>query len=511
MGYRRVCLDLKKMSDMNTLSAYKEHVREIGKLSSTVALLYWDQRTYLPPKGHDARAKVIGKLAKMVFELSTCDELGRYLGELEGKDELSLEDRASVRVIGKIYRRHKAIPPDFYEEFSIARSLSESTWERAKAASDFNLFKSHLEKMIEYSRQLAEYYGYEENPYDALIEEYEPGMTSRQIRAVIEPLRNELVFFVKRLMEEGKKPQRDFLNSTFPIERQRELSLRALSVIGYDFSSGRLDTTVHPFTITTGPNDVRVTTRFRESDLFSGLFGSLHEGGHALYDQGIDPALHWSGLDEGASNGIHESQSRMWENLVGRSLPFWTFFRPIVVEIFPELAQVSAEALYRATNVVEPSLIRVEADEVTYNLHIMLRFELEEGLINGRIAVSELPELWRDAMERYLGIVPEDDTHGVLQDVHWSAALIGYFPSYMLGNLYGAQIFAQIKEEIPDLDERIARGEFGSLLEWLRRNVHRFGKIYEPKELIRRLTGESLNPSYFIYYITTKYSHIYSL
>jgi carboxypeptidase Taq len=490
---------------------YKAHLQEIGKLNSTLALLHWDQRTYLPPKGQEARAEVIGKLTKMVFELSIDDRLGRYLDKLEKRDDLSEEERASVRVVGKEYRRRKAIPPDFYERFAIASSKAESVWERAKAKSDFSLFRPHLEEMVEFARRFAEYYGYEESPYDALIEDYEPGMTSRELRAVIEPLRAELVPFIERLKEKGTPPETDFLRGTWPSEGQRTLSLRALRAIGYDFDAGRLDPTVHPFTISTGPNDVRVTTRFIEGDLLSGLFSSLHEGGHALYDQGIDNKLRWSGLDEGASYGIHESQSRMWENLVGRSRPFWTFFKPILAEVFPAFADLSADAIYRAANVVEPSLIRVEADEVTYNLHIMLRFELEEGLITGKIAVRDLPELWRDAMDRYLGIVPEDDAHGVLQDVHWSSGLFGYFPSYMLGNLYSAQIFATAKEEIPNLDERFAEGDFAPLLTWLREKVHRFGKIYEPKDLVKRITGEEPDSSHFVGYITDKYSEIYKL
>ena len=496
---------------MNTLEAYQAHVREIAKLQSTLALLYWDQRTYMPPKGHNGRAQVIGQLSKMIFERLTCDELGRCLESLEERDDLSLEDRASVRVVGKAYRRHRAIPSDFYEEFSIARSLSESVWEQARASSDFTLFQPHLEKMVDYSQKLAQYYGYEENPYDALLEEYEPGMTTHELRSLIEPLQKQLVPLIKDLMDHGTPPECGFLERDFPIDRQRELSLLALKAIGYDFASGRLDTTVHPFTITTGPKDVRVTTRYREEALLPGLFTALHEGGHALYDQGLPEALYWSGLDEGSSSGIHESQSRMMENLVGRSLPFWTFFQPIIVEVFPELSKVPAKEFYRAANVVKPSLVRVEADEVTYNLHIMLRFELEESLINGKIAVKNLPAVWREAMERYLEVVPEDDARGVLQDVHWAGAMFGYFPSYMLGNLYGAQMFAQVKKEIPDLTEHIASGDLTSLVGWLREKVHRFGKIYEPKELIRNITGEDLDPSYFVDYITAKYEHVYSL
>lgn len=496
---------------MSPLEGYKKHLQEIGKLQSCLALLHWDQRTYLPQKGHDSRAEVIGKLSKMVFELSTSDKLGRYLTELEGQDSLSLEDRASLRVVGKAYRRHKAIPPDLYERFAIARSRSETAWEHAKATSDFKRFQPHLEEMIDFSRRFADYYGYEKNPYDALLEEYEPGMTTSELNALNEPLRAKLVPFIKRLLGKGKRPQTKFLRQFFAIDRQRELSLRVLRAMGYDFAAGRLDTTVHPFTITTGPGDVRVTTRFAENDLLSGLFSSMHEGGHALYDQGIAPKLRWSGLDEGASYGVHESQSRLWENMVGRSLSFWAFFQPILAEVFPELAKTPIEAFYRAANVVEPSLIRVKADEVTYNLHIMLRFELEEKLINGRISVADLPHLWQEAMERTLGVVPKDDAHGVLQDVHWSAGMFGYFPSYMLGNLYSAQIFAQVKKEIPDLNEHIAQGDLASLLGWLREKVHRFGKIYEPKELMTLITGEEPNPSYFMSYITDKYSQVYQL
>lgn len=497
------------MSD--TLALYKEHLREIGKLGSSLALLHWDQRTHLPERGHSARAEVIGKLSKMIFELSISDELGRYLEELEERDDLSEQDRASVRVVGREYRRNKAIPPDLFEKFAIARSRSETAWEKAKEDSDFTGFRPYLEEMVDFSRQFADYFGYEENPYDALIEEYEPGMTTAQLKGIIAPLKDKLVPFIKHLVDEGTRPRTEFTRGKFPAEKQRELSRRALAAMGYDFKAGRLDTTVHPFTITTGPGDVRITTRFIEDDPFSGLYSSMHEGGHALYDQGIPDELRWTGLDDGASMGIHESQSRMWENMVGRSLPFWRFFSPIISEVFPQFAAASPEEIYRAVNVVEPSLIRVEADEVTYNLHIMLRFELEEGLINGRIAVKDLPELWNEAMERYLGVVPPDDAHGVLQDVHWSGGMFGYFPSYMLGNLYAAQFFAKAQAEIPGLEESFAKGDFSPLLTWLREKIHRFGKTYDPIDLIEKVTGEKPDSAHFIEYITDKYSYIYGV
>lgn len=495
----------------DTLALYKAHLRELGKLRSCLSLLEWDQRTHLPEKGHPARAEVIGKISKMVFELSVSDELGKYLEELEARDDLSPQDKASIRVVGREYRRHKAIPPDLFEQFSIARSRSETAWEKARTNSDFPSFRPHLEEMVDYSRKFAEYFGYKENPYDALLEEFEPGMTTAQLREIIAPLREKLVPFIKQVGEAGEMPRTDFIRGPFPADRQRELSLRALKAMGYDFKAGRLDTTVHPFTITTGPGDVRVTTRFLEDDPFSGLYSSIHEGGHALYEQGIPEELRWTGLDDGASMGIHESQSRMWENMVGRSRPFWEFFSPAMVEAFPQFSSVAPKDIYCAVNVVKPSLIRVEADEVTYNLHIMLRFELEEGLINGRIAVKNLPELWNEAMERYLGVVPEDDAHGVLQDVHWSGGMFGYFPSYMLGNLYAAQFFAKAKGEIPGLEGEFTRGNFSLLLTWLREKIHRFGRIYDPIDLIERVTGKKPDSSYFIDYITGKYSEIYGL
>ena len=318
---------------MSTLDAYKEHLREMGKLESALALLHWDQRTNLPRKGHPARAEVVGKLTKMAFELSISDKLGGYLQDLEEQDGLNEVERASVRVVGKAYRRHKAIPPAFYEEYAVAAARSETAWEKAKEKSDFGLFKDHLERMVDYARKFAEYYGYEDSPYDALIEEFEPGMTSAELKTIIVPLREKLVPFIKRLMEDGARPEDGFMQGSFADEMQRALSLKALEAMNYDLDAGRLDPSVHPFTTTIGPGDVRVTTRFLPHNILSGLASSMHEGGHALYDQGIPDKLRWTGLDEGASFGIHESQSRMWENLVGRSRSFWTFFAPIAREI----------------------------------------------------------------------------------------------------------------------------------------------------------------------------------
>jgi len=496
---------------LDTLTAYKAHLMERSKLGSAIALLGWDQHSHMPKKGVAFRSQVIGKLSKMFFEQSVSDELGAYLDELEAQDGLSAEEKGSVRLVRKNYRRQKAVPPDFVEQFAVARSNAQAAWAKAREASSFADFEPHLNTMVDYARRFADYYGYEEHPYDALIEGFEPGMTCAELRGIIEPLREELAPFLARLMKDGTKPDTSVLAGTFDIETQRDLAHRALEAVGYDFDAGGLDDVPHPFTTTIGPGDVRVTNRYSEVHLGPGLFAALHEGGHALYNQGNAETLYSLGIGGGASNGIHESQSRMIENQIGRGRPFLQFFQPVLAEYFPRYETVDPDALYGAANDVSLSLIRVEADEVTYNFHIMLRFEIEAGLIDGSIAVSDLPRLWNEAMERYLGIVPPDDAQGVLQDVHWSMGAFGYFPSYMLGNLYAAQMFATIRQELPDLDEQVAVGEFAPLLSWLRENVHRHGGIYEPKELIAKITGRTLDPSHFVRYVTTKYSDLYKL
>ncbi|MBN1858657.1 carboxypeptidase M32 [Candidatus Bipolaricaulota bacterium] len=496
---------------MDTLNQYEKYLREISKLNSAVALLVWDQRTYIPKGGHEARAEVVGKLSTMAFEMSVSDELGGYLEALERQDGLSEAQAASVRVVGKQYRRTKAIPATLFEQYVIDRSRSEAAWEEAKANGDFALFKPHLAKMVDYAKQFAEYYGYQDCPYDALLDEFEPGMTSRELKTIVEPLREKLVPLLRRLMEDGTPPDGSLIEGSFPLDRQHELSLRALRAINYDFEHGRMDDTVHPFTIGIAPGDVRITNRFIETMAISGLMSALHEGGHALYDLGMPAELHHLGLGNGASFGIHESQSRMWENMVGRSLPFWKLFRRDLVDVFPQLSSATAEDLYRAVNVVQPSLIRVEADEVTYNLHIMVRFEIEQALFDGSLAVADLPDAWNTAMEKYLGVRPSNNAEGVLQDVHWSGGMFGYFPSYMLGNLYSAQLLATIKREIPDLDARIESGDTKALLDWTREKIHRYGQIHEPKDLILKVTGESLSPSYFLDYIEAKFFPIYGL
>ena len=426
---------------MNHIDRLKEYVREIRELEAAAALAHWDQRTYMPPRGLEARVRVVGRLERLAFECLVSPKLDRLLKEAEaGLDVGSELDRALVRYWRREHDRKKAIPPDLYQKFVETCSRAEAIWEQAKLRSDFAMFAPHLGEVVELVRKLAELLGYEEHPYDALLEEYEPGMRASRLKEVIEPLRAELVPLLQRLEEGSPPPARPV--GPFPIPAQRALARKALELIGYDYSAGRLDDSVHPFTIGLGPGDVRVTNRYSEVDPFSGLFAALHEGGHALYDQGLPPELAWTGLDSGASFGVHESQSRLWENQIGRSLPFWQFFHRHLVEHLPAFEGTGPEEVWRTACEVRPSPVRVEADEVTYNLHIALRFELELELIEGRLSVERLPERWNQAMESYLGIVPPDDARGVLQDVHWSGGMFGYFPSYMLGNLYAAQLMA---------------------------------------------------------------------
>ncbi|UCF10777.1 MAG: carboxypeptidase M32 [Candidatus Bipolaricaulota bacterium] len=496
---------------MNTLEEYTELLARIDRINSAVSLLQWDQRTKIPRDGHAGRAETLGTLSRMAFELATSDRLGALLDELRGRDGLSPVEQASLRVVGRDYARHKAIPPDLFERFTVARVRSESAWELAKEASDFPSFSPHLSEMIDFARQFAELFGYEDAPYDALLEEYEPGMTARTLRSIIEPLREALVPLLRHLIDDGTPPETSFLEGCFDVSAQRQLAARALQAIGYDFRAGRLDDTTHPFTIGIGPGDTRVTNRYHEDLVLSGLFSALHEGGHALYDQGIPDELRPLGIADGSSYGVHESQSRLWENMVGRSLPFWRHFRAAMVDVFPALDGCSAEEFYAATNTAQPSLIRVEADEVTYNLHIMLRFELEQALLSGDLAVDDAPDAWREGIRDTLGVEPTCDADGVLQDVHWSAGMFAYFPSYMLGNLYAAQLYATARRENQDLESSIEQGDPRVLLGWLRERIHRHGQIFDPVELIERVTGEAPSPVHFIDYLTEKYSAVYGL
>ena len=490
---------------MSALQELKDKYIWISHFSSALELLQWDMETHMPKKGAKWRAMIAGSLSEFIQAQQTSDEMGKLINEAE-KEAESEEDRALVRVAKKEYEKFKKVPPELWGKFVLETTKSQKIWEEAKAKSNFSIFSPQLEKVVEIVKEIAEKVGYEDNRYDALLDFFEPGLTVKDLDSTIPKLREFLIGALEKI-EDADKP-RDVFIGEFDLERQRKLSKRVLEVIGYDFDAGRIDVSAHPFTITISHGDVRVTTRYDEKDLKYSFFSTVHEGGHALYEQGIPENFRGLPIGDGASMGIHESQSRFWENVVARSRSFWKFFKPILEEYFESFEDVSVDELWRASNIVERSLIRTESDEVTYNLHIMLRYEIEKALINDEMKVKDIPSVWNEKMKEYVGIAPKNDREGALQDVHWAHGSFGYFPSYMMGNLYAAQIFHAMKKDL-DFEEAVESGNFKEILNWLREKIHVHGKIFEPKDLIRLATGEDFNIEHFMDYIKGKYSEVY--
>jgi carboxypeptidase Taq len=450
----------------------------------------------------------------LIHERSTSPRLGELLKELEEAVQQSSftdADRGLVRQARRAYNQATKLPRELVEEMSRAEVLSFAAWERARANNDFDSFAPHLERTVGFQREVADRFGYQENRYDALLDIYEPGLTSSEVEFLFAPIRDVSTSLLQRIQASSTKIDTSFLQGDFSEGQQKSLNEKLLKNIGYDFARGQIAISAHPFTTSFGsPQDVRLTVRYSDF-LPMSVMAALHEGGHALYEQGVAASLLRTPLAGGTSLGIHESQSRLWENPIGRSEPFWRGQYHLVQQTFPEHFQnVSVSDFTRALNHVEASLIRVEADEVTYNLHIIIRFELERALINGEISVASLPDLWNEKYRSYLGIVPGSDSSGVLQDVHWASGF-GYFPTYTLGNLYGAQIYHTLRLRFPDFDEHLANGNTAFVLDWLREHVYAFGSIYQAGELIPYVTGEAADPQYLVRYLTDKFSKIYSL
>lgn len=484
-------------------------LKRADDLNAAADVLEWDQETYMPDGGAPARARQIATIREMAHEVLTADEVGTLLGRLEPTAEPGSFEAALLRVARRDYDRAVKIPNWLVSDLAHAVAMGKQAWKNARENDAFGTFAPHLQTIVDLNIQKAEAIGFSERVYDALLDEYEPGMRTAEIEQIFSDLRTELVQIVK-LIARDAAPDDHFLHAHYARQKQWDFGLNVAKDFGYDLNRGRQDLSAHPFTTSFSINDVRVTTRIMEDYLPSALFGTLHETGHALYEQGIDPAYEGTPLAEGASLAVHESQSRLWENLVGRSLAFWRHYYPRLQELFPEnLRQVQLGSFYRAINRVQPSLIRVEADEVTYNLHIMLRFELENALLERRLKVDDLPGVWNDRMESYLGLRPKNDAEGVLQDVHWSLGAIGYFPTYALGNLMSAQIFRKLEHDIPHISVRIGEGNFRDLLAWLREHIHRHGRAFTANELLARATGEPLTASYWLGYVRQKYSAIY--
>jgi carboxypeptidase Taq len=505
----------KTVNEQAVLQQFKALDEKICAFSSVLSLAGWDAKVKAPKKGRMTFAKSIGALSTEVFKLSVSKEMGDCLAQLtkpEVNEKLSEQDKAMVRIRNHHYTRSKSIPTELFQQYSVLQGEANNAWEDARANNDFALYQPYLEKMVAIKRQFAEYFGYDNHPYDALMDDYEPGLTVADIDPIFEGLRKSSIDLLERIKNSGNNPDTHMLEVDYDIEQQKQYLLELLPKLGYDLEAGRLDETAHPFASTVNKNDVRITTRFSKNNLAFALFSTIHEAGHALYEQGINEGYEGTVLRRGTSLGIHESQSRFFENMVGRSEAFWQAEYKNLQAAFPEqLGNVAVEAFYRAINTVKPSFIRVEADELTYNLHVMLRYEIEKGLIAGDIEVKDLPTIWNEKMSEYLGIIPESDSVGVLQDVHWSFGAIGYFHTYSLGNLYAAQLLHTITKEMPNFYEQIANGNVVAVREWMREKIHQHGKLYLPNELIKRVTGEELNAKYLVDYLENKYAKLYQL
>jgi carboxypeptidase Taq len=495
--------------------ALLRHLQEVTNVQRALSVLEWDHQTQMPPGGAEARAAQMSTLARISHEMFTSDETARLLEEAaqELNDADYASDEASmVRVTQLDYEEEVKLPADFVAEESRAQALAHEVWAKARAEDNFRSFQPALENIMELAIRRAEYMGYVEQPYDALLNRYERGITTAQVKAIFDAHKPELVALIAAVSKNADRVDDAVLHQPFDIDKQKQFALDVVKGFGFDFNRGRQDIAVHPFATNFSNGDVRITTRFLPDFLNPALFGMMHEAGHGMYEQGVAASLDGTPLGNGTSLGVHESQSRMWENIVGRSKPFWDWALPKLKAVFPEqLASVDLDTFYKAINIVKPSYIRVEADEATYNLHIMLRFELESELIAGKVKVADLPEEWNDRFEAFLGITPPSDRLGVLQDIHWSAGLIGYFPTYALGNLLSSQYYNAAIKDNPSIPNDIANGKFDNLLTWLNQNIHQHGRKFTADELTQRITGESIQSRDYIQYLKTKFGEVYGL
>jgi len=487
------------------LQRLKQALGVVADLRHTESVAGWDSRVFMPVRGAPARADVSATLGRLAHEQFVSDDVGELLEELRPYEEnldYDSDDASLIRVTRRDWERNRRVPSDLVGEMWRAAALGVAAWDQAKAVSDYSLLAPHLERQLELRHRYVECFPPTDEKYDVLLEDYEPGMTAAQVAAIFDDVKTATL----PLIEAAREIDDSFLSGDFDTAAQEEACRRILAVFGFDEAGWRLDETPHPFEANPGVGDIRLTTHYRGDDIHS-LFSTMHEFGHGVYEWGVDTALARTPLESGTSSAMHESQSRTWENLVGRSRAFWRFFYPTMRELFPQrLDGVDAQAFYRAVNRVRRTAIRIDSDEVTYNLHIILRFELERDLLDGRLAVADVPAAWNAAMREYLGVDPVDDAHGVLQDMHWGAGLVGYFPTYSLGNVLSVQIWERARAEFDDLDAQMERGEFGELREWLREHVYRHGRKFTPEELIERVTGRPIDAGPYVRYLQEKLS-----
>ncbi|MDR1566998.1 MAG: carboxypeptidase M32 [Treponema sp.] len=506
------------MNKNETLAKLHAIDRECNYLEKALAVLRWDQETCLPELGVEDRSEQLALLEGIAHKRLTSPETGRLLGELgsvpenpRGGESLPDPERDFLKVLRRNYDRAVKLPSDFVAAAAKAEGLSQACWVQAKRNNDFAAFLPYLEAMIAISRKRADYWGYKDNAYDGLLDIYEPGMSSDDISAVFGPLGERLSALLGKIAAKPG-PDTSFLECGFDTGVQTSFNKELMKRLGFDTRRGRLDVSAHPFTTTLGADDVRITTRYLRDNPLSAIFSTIHECGHAFYELAFPAGLRGSCLADGASMGIHESQSRLWENVIGRSRPFWEGFFPLLRSYFPEqFKSVGIDSFYQAVNQARPSLIRVEADEVSYSLHIILRFELEKALFSGSLEPADLPGFWRRRMKEILGVEPETDAEGVLQDVHWSMGSFGYFPSYALGNLYGLQFFRTLKADLPHFEEDAARGDFSALHSWLADTIYVWGRRLDPPDLLKKVTGQSLSAGPFLQYIEEKYADVYGI
>ncbi|MGH7213414.1 MAG: carboxypeptidase M32 [Tepidisphaeraceae bacterium] len=506
------------MTDANARKAYDELVttlREISVLGSVGSLLHWDQETQMPPRGTEHRGNQQSLIARLTHERFTSPRIGELLATLESSSlvkDVESDEAVNVRETRRSHDRAVKLPPELVEEMARTSVLAHHAWAEARKKSDYKAFEPWLAKTLDLKRKEAECVGYKESPYDALVDEYEPGETAAGLRRALDELRGPLVELVGRITSSSRKAPVEILERVYPPAAQEALAREASRAVGFDFAAGRLDTSVHPFCTELGPGDVRMTTRYDERYFGDAFFGVLHETGHGLYEQGLPPEHYGTPRAQAVSLGIHESQSRMWENLVARGRPFWRFFLPKARAAFLDtLRDVTEDQWLFAINDVRPSLIRTEADEATYNLHILLRFELEQALLLDDLKPADLPAEWNRRMKDYLGLTPPDDAKGCLQDVHWSGGAIGYFPTYTLGNMYAAQFFAQARADIPGLEDSFTHGDFRPLLDWLRTNIHQHGKRHTARQLVKKVTGRDLSPQPLLDHLRGKASDFHGV
>jgi carboxypeptidase Taq len=502
------------MDDETKFNQFKEILGEVADLNYAGSLLGWDQQTYMPPGGAEARGNQLATLGRLAHVRFTSDEVGQLLEDLKpytAQLDPDSDDARLVEVTARQYLKRTKVPPEMVVEFAQLTTAAHQVWATARAENNFARFQPYLEKIVDLRRRYADLFKPYDHIYDPLLDDFEPGLKTTDVKAIFGALRPQQVDLIRAIS--GRSQVDDsFLHQSFDEQKQWDFGVEVITRFGYDWQRGRQDKSAHPFTTNFGINDVRITTRILPNYVGSALFSTMHECGHALYEMGVNPAYERHTLAGGSSLAFHESQSRLWENLVGRSREFWQHFYPRLQALFPaQLGNVVLEAFYKGINLVRPSLIRVEADEATYNLHVMLRLELEIDLMEGKLAVKDLPEAWNARMQEYLGLTPPNDADGVLQDIHWSGGMIGYFSTYALGNLISVQLWERIHADLPDLPDQIRRGDFKPLLGWLIEKIHRHGAKFEPQELVQRVTGSKIDPAPYMRYLRRKYSEIYGL